>query len=208
MFIGEGQDWLGGEEQAWQVLSQSHPPEVCHKAKADFNELSGHYILPLFNSKIFISPGSRKIWGDSWKADLLLNKLPHYSRLSALWYLIEANNIPISGNLINPREVNGGLIFAQGSHMLPLDKIIENYKDNVREFVQRGAIFGGEQLNYGDASVRLFPFPRVPVIILIWKDDEEFPARADILFDSTCSRHLPTDIIWSTAMMSILVLLP
>ena len=207
MLIGEGQDWLGGEEQAWQMLSQSAFIDICRDAKVDFGESSGHYVLAMFNTKILISPESRKIWGDSRAADLLLNKLPHYSRLSALRYLIEAKNIPLSGNLVNPREVNGGMIFSQGSHMLPLDKIIEKYKDNVKAFVRRGITLGGEQLGYGDASVRLFPFPRVPVVILIWKQDEEFPARADILFDSTCSQHLPTDIIWSTAMMSILVLL-
>ena len=207
MLIGEGQDWLGGEEQAWQMLSQSAFIDVCRDAKADFDESSGHYALVMFNSKILISPGNRKIWGDSRAADLLLNKLPHYSRLSALRYLIEAKNIPLSGNLVNPREVNGGLIFSQGSHMLPLDKIVEKYKGNVKAFVQRGITLGGEQSDYGDASVRLFPFPRVPAVILIWKQDKEFPARADILFDSTCSQHLPTDIIWSTAMMSILVLL-
>jgi len=207
MLIGEGQDWPGGEEQAWEMLSQSAFIDVCRDAKADFDKSSGHYALAMFNSKILISPGSRKICGDSRVADLLLNKLPHYSRLSALRYLVEAKNIPLSGNLVNPREVNGGMIFSQGSHMLPLDKVIEKYKDNVEAFVRRGLTLGGEQLGYGDASVRLFPLPRVPVVILIWKQDEEFPARADILFDSTCSQHLPTDIIWSTAMMSILVLL-
>ena len=45
------------------------------------------------------------------------------------------------------------------------------------------------------------------MILLIWKEDDEFPARADMLFDSTCSEHLPTDIIWATAMISVLVML-
>ena len=207
MLIGTGQDWLDGEEQAWQRLSQLAYTNVCRNAKADFDEISGHYALPVFNAKVFISPGGRRIWGDSWIADLLLNELPNYSRLSALWYLLQARDIPLSGNLINPREVNGGLIFAQGSHMLPLDKIVERYGNDVQGLIQRGITLGGEQLDYGDASVRLFPFPRVPVVLLIWKDDGEFPARADILFDSTCSQHLPTDIIWSIAMMTILLVL-
>ena len=207
MLIGTGQDWLDGEEQAWQRLSQLAFTNVCRNAKAGFDEASGHYVLPVFNSNVFISPGGRRIWGDSWIADLLLNKLPHYSRLSALWYLLQAKDIPLSGNLVNPREVKGGLIFAQGSHMLPLDKVVEQYGNDVQRLIQRGITFGGEQLDYGDASVRLFPFPRVPVVLLIWKDDGEFPARADILFDSTCSQHLPTDIIWSIAMMSILLVL-
>jgi len=207
MLIGEGQDWLDGVEQAWKLLSSLSSEGVCLKAKADFDELAGHYILPLFNKKVYISPGERRIWGDSKLGDLVLNDLSHYSRLSTLWYLIQAKDIPLSGNLVSPREVNGGLIFAQGSHMLPLYRLVDKYGSDVERLVKKGVSLGGEQLNYGDASVRLFPFPRVPIVLLIWKHDEEFPARADILFDSTCSEHLPTDIIWSTAMMSIMVML-
>ena len=90
--------------------------------------------------------------------------------------------------------------------MLPLDRLVEKYSSNVESLIKIGISLGGEQMNLGDAAVRLFPFPRVPVALLIWKHDEEFPARADILFDSTCSEHLPTDIVWSTAMMSLLVM--
>ncbi|MFC1864958.1 DUF3786 domain-containing protein [Chloroflexota bacterium] len=207
MLIGEGQDWLDGVEQAWVILSSLSSEDVCRQAKVGFDELAGHYILSLFNEKIYISPEERRVWGDSELADLVLNELSHYSILAALWYLIQAKDIPFSGNLVSPREVNGGLIFALGSHVLPLNGLVEKYGSDVESLVKRGVALGGEQLNYGDASVRLFPFPRVPLVLLIWKRDEEFHARADILFDSTCSEHLPTDIIWSTAMMSILVML-
>jgi len=207
MFIGEGQEWLDGEEQAWEILAQSGAQDVCRRTKTDFDELAGHYILPLFNERVFVSPKEKKIRSDSWVADFVLNELPHYSRLAALWYLIQAKDIPLSGNLISPRELNGGLIFAQGAHVLPLDKMVERYGSNLDGFLQGGIMLGGEQLNYGDSSIMLFPFPRVPIVLLMWKDDEEFPARSDVLFDSTCSVHLPTDIAWSTAMMSILVML-
>jgi len=207
MFIGEGQDWLEGEERAWEILSSLSPEGVCLKAEVDFDEPAGHYILPLFNEKVYISPKERRLWSDSKLADLVLNDLSRYSRLSALWYLIQAKDTPLSGNLVSPREVNGGLIFAQGSHVLPLDKLVVKYGSDVERLVKRGVSLGGEQLNYGDASVRLSPFPRVQVVLLIWKHDDEFPARAEILFDSTCSEYLPTDIIWSTAMMSIMVML-
>ena len=81
------------------------------------------------------------------------------------------------------------------------------YGNDIKQFVKRGISLGGEQMNHGDASVKLFPFPRVPVVLIFWEYDKEFPSRADILFDSVCSKHLPTDIIWATAMMSILVML-
>jgi hypothetical protein len=43
--------------------------------------------------------------------------------------------------------------------------------------------------------------------VILWLADEEFPPRIDILFDSTCELQLPLDIIWSIAMMSLLMLL-
>ena len=207
MLVGEGQEWLDGEERAWRILSQFGSEDVCRRAQVDFDERAGHYILSSFNENVYIAPKQRRIWGDSWIAGLVLDELSHYSRLSALWYLVQAKDISPSGNLINPREVSGGMIFAQGSHVLPVDRLVERYGNDVDEFLCRALAIGGERLNYGDCSVRLFPFPRVPVALVVWKGDEEFPARANILFDSTCSVHLPTDIIWSTAMMSILVML-
>ncbi len=207
MLIGEEKDWLDGVEQAWEVLTSLSTEGVCRKTKADFDESAGYYILRLFNEKAYVSIKERRIWGDSKISDLILNELSHYSVLAVLWYLVQAKDINLSGNLINPREVNGGLIFTQGTHELPLNRLVEKYSNDIEQFVNRGISLGGEQMNYGDVSVRLFPFPRVPVVFIIWKHNKEFPAHAHILLDSTCREHLPTDIIWSTAMMSILSML-
>jgi len=68
-------------------------------------------------------------------------------------------------------------------------------------------VLGGTPAAYADAAVILFPLPKVPTTVLLWTQDDEFPARADLLFDATCSAHLPLDILWSVAMLSILPLL-
>jgi hypothetical protein len=49
--------------------------------------------------------------------------------------------------------------------------------------------------------------PRIPVTLILWLKDEEFHPRADLLLDSTCELQLPLDIIWSIAMMSVLVMM-
>nr|NIP92808.1 DUF3786 domain-containing protein [Akkermansiaceae bacterium] len=67
----------------------------------------------------------------------------------------------------------------------------------------RGLDLGGWALSFGDASVELLPLPRIPVSLILWKGDDEFPSRADLLFDSSCEMHLPLDIIWSAAMLSV-----
>ncbi len=206
MLIGEGQQWSQGEEQAWRELADLDPEDVCRRSQADFDAAEGHYILPLFSDRVFVSPREQRIQANSAIAGVLLNELPHYARVATLSYLLHARDIPPTGNLMNPREIKGVQIFSEGSHVLPLDRIVENYGSSVTAFLEKGLALGGEQLEYGDASLKLLPFPRIPVVIILWQGDEEFPARADILFDDTCSRHLPTDMLWSTAMMTILMM--
>jgi hypothetical protein len=205
MVIEKGQDWFSGEERAWDIITELDPGDVSHRTKAAFNELAGHYVLSVFNVEITISPKEKKICGDSQLAEVLLGTLRQYSRLSILWYLINSKDIPLSGNLIKPDDLSGGLIFGKGTHILPFNRISERFGKDSSGFLARGRELGGEQLGYTDVSLRLFPFPRVPVVILLWLADDEFPARASILFDTTCSEHLPTDVIWSTAMISVLL---
>lgn len=198
---------LTGENRAWNLLSGLDPEDVCSRAGAVFDKLSGLYILKSFLQDIFISPRNREMFGHSPLSDLLLNRLGRFSRLPILWYLINAKDIPLSGELRRPADMSGGQIYLKGSHVLPLNRIAEKYGTNVEGFLQRGRELGAEPLGYGDASLRLFPFPRVAAVILLWKNDDEFSSRADLLFDSTCELQLPADIIWATAMMSILTML-
>jgi hypothetical protein len=207
MYMGEERDWTYGEEQAWHRLALSVPTEVCRRTGACFDEHSGAYILNVFNASIAIHPGHREIRGTGDLCNMLLGKLSPYSCLSILWYLAQAQVISPSGNFINPRELAGGLIFGRGSHALPLDKLAVKYGGDTAAFLKKGISLGGECSDYGDASIKLYPFPRVPVLLVLWREDEEFPANAVLLLDATCPRYLPTDIIWATAMVSVLVML-
>ncbi|HWR58221.1 MAG TPA: DUF3786 domain-containing protein [Thermodesulfovibrionales bacterium] len=74
-------------------------------------------------------------------------------------------------------------------------------------FVRTGLEPGGVREKYGDISFRLFPFPRIAVDLILWTENDEFPARADLLFDSSVQYQIQTDVIWSIAMMSTAALL-
>lgn len=198
---------LAGEKQAWDILGRLSPEDVCIRAQVAFDSSSGLYVLKSFLQDILVSPKDREMFGRSAGADLLLSKLGYFSRLPILWYLINAKNIPLSGEIRRPSDLGSGQIYLQGSHVLPLDRIAQKYGSDIPGFLNRGRELGGETLDYGDASLRLFPFPRVPVAILLWGNDDEFASHSTLLFDSTCEIHLPADILWATAMLSISVML-
>lgn len=196
-----------GEDKAWSILRDLAPAEVCRNAMVGFDEAAGTYLLKSFGMDISLDPAKKRIFSDAAESGLLLERLGYFSQLSILWYMVSAMDIPLSGKLVQPMNLKGGNIFFRGTHVLPLDKLASRYSGDADAFLKRGRELDGIQLHYGDASVQLYPFPRIPVVIILWQEDEEFSPRTDILFDSTCEFHLALDILWSTAMKSLLIMI-
>ena len=197
-----------GEEKAWSIISTLDPGDVCERADVAYDPEAGLYRLDSFGMGFCVSPGEKRIFSDAPESDLLLVGLGDLFRLSALWYLIGAKNVPLSGRLVKPSGIKGGQRFFSGTYVLPLDKIEKKYGTDRDAFLRKGKEFGAEVPEYGAVSLRLFPFPRVSVAILLWLQDDEFPARADLLFDSSCEFHIEmSDILWAISIMSITVML-
>ncbi len=196
-----------GEKHGWECLAGYDIDKVCKKADVSFESGLQRYVLKSFGLNIFISTQDKSISCDKDSNDLLTHKLWEYVGLTYLWYLIKAEDIPLSGNLIRPDNLKGGHLFTKGTHVLPLKGLAEKYNDDIEGFFQRGEALNGEKVRYGDAAIKLFPLPRVPVTIIVWRGDDEFPPRADLLLDSTCELQVPVDILWSIAMMSVLIMM-
>ena len=198
---------FSGEENAWESLLRLDPVDVCIRGNVLFDKEASSYIVKSFGIDFSVSLLKREIESLSKKGELFTKRLAYFFNLSILSYLVNIKDIPSTGRLIKPENIRGGEFFFQGSHLLPLDKVAEKYRNDREGFITNGRELNGRILDYGDASFEFLPMPRIPVTLILWLADEEFPARTDILFDSTCEIQLPLDIIWSIAMMSILAFL-
>jgi hypothetical protein len=196
-----------GEERAWEILKGLDTSVVCKNASVIFDGKNGCYTLRSFCTDFYIYPEERVIKSNSLQGENIIQLYSYFFIHSCLWYLINAKDIPLTGKLIKPENIRGGALFFRGTHVLPLDRLAKRYGDYKEDFLKRGEEFFAEVLNYGDASLKLLPVPRIPVILILWVKDEEFPPRADLLLDSSCEIQLPLDIIWSIAMMSVLVMI-
>lgn len=194
-----------GEEKAWEILEGLNPADVCLRTKSAYE--NGNYVLNSFGLNFLISPDERHIKSTDIHGESILKKSGYFFNISALHYLVHAKNTPLSGKLVKPDNVKGGDIFFRGTHQLPLNAFAEKYGTDKTGFIQKSKSLNGKDVNYGDASIELLPLPRIPVTLILWLADKEFPARTDLLFDSSVEQHLPLDIIWSIAMFSILVML-
>jgi hypothetical protein len=198
---------LTGETNAWESLARLHHDDVCSRTNAAFDTSSGLYTVRSFGRDIFVSPRERKIFSDSPMIDTLLKRFGYFYNFSALCYLTMAKDTSATGRLIKPLNMKSGQLFFRGSHELPLDRMAQKFGNDMDGFLKRGEELCAKRLDYGDASLKLLPLPKVPVVLILWREDDEFPPRADLLFDSSAEIQLPIDVIWSIAMLSVVVML-
>lgn len=196
-----------GEDKAWEILKTLRPADVCKAASVAYDAASMNYRLTSFGMNFSVSMRDKKISSTAPGSVVLLGKLGYFFRLSVLWYLVSAKDIACTSRPVKLEHIKGGEIFTRGSHVLPLDSVANKYGKNREGFIEIGRNLGGEIMTFGDASLRLAPLPRIPVTLTLWLEDDEFPARLDLMFDSTCDIQLSTDVIWAIAMMSVLIML-
>lgn len=197
-----------GEAKAWETLVSLNPTHVCAGARAIHDASAGAYSIKAFGIDFTVSVKDRTISSDDPLAMLFLDRYKDFFRLALLWYMTSAKDIPSMERLIRPIDVKGGQRFSTGTHVLPLDHIEEKYARDKAGFIEQGLKFGADIAGFGDAALRLYPLPRVPVTMILWLRDEEYPARASLFFDSTVDYHISlSDIVWSVAMISTLVIL-
>lgn len=195
----------GGEDKGWEQLSGHIPEDVCKRGLVSFDLSSGVYTIKSFNMDFKFCAKDRTISCASTEGETFLRQLGDFYRLSSLWYLNAVKDIPLTGRLVLPQNLNGGELFFRGAHVLPLSRLAARYEAAKEEFFAAGInALGGAAAEYGDAAVVLYPFPKVPVTLILWLKDDEFPARVECLLDTSSEFHLPIDIIWMVSMMSIL----
>jgi Domain of unknown function (DUF3786) len=195
-----------GEAQAWERLAGCDPADVCLRGGVEYSPDVG-YSVPVFGFPILADPKTQAFTPSGPASEFVLSKTAYFARLSILHYLLGAQRLTPTGRLLAPAELKTGQFFLSGSHALPLEPVASRFASDPEEFLAQGARFRGEPRPYGDASVQLLPFPRVPIVLILWLEDDEFPARSSLLFDEICEPQLPADILWSVAMMCALAML-
>ncbi len=111
-------------------------------------------------------------------------------KLLSLLYLAGTDGAPPTGAWIAYRELPGGRFYEPVVKRYVEDPLARVYADDISALEPASAAYAGKPLDFGDAAFSFALFPGVLVAFIVWKADDEFPARARVLFDSGCAHHL------------------
>lgn len=164
------------------------PDGVVRRCMVEYENKQNSYKIKFLNEIYSVNLNEKKIKSVYDSVEVLDFDLC----LLILFYLVNAKQIEISGEYVT----KCGDIFFTGSHELPTAKLAEIFGTKPDMFLERGFKLGGKKLNLGDISFELFPFPRIPIVYVLWLGDEELDTNVSILFDETIEIHCTLDIIY------------
>ncbi len=112
-----------------------------------------------------------------------------------LHYLHAADGTAVADRWIGYRELPDGVFYSQAFQGYSGARLISAFGNDLARFKEAALRVGGEPLSFGDAAFMVRALPRVPLAIVYWLGDEEFPPHASVLFDASAGHYLSTDAL-------------
>jgi hypothetical protein len=114
-------------------------------------------------------------------------------RVLSLRYIKLSCGVPVSGEWIAYRDLPGGRFYAATLAPTVEQPLAQAYGGSRGDLGEAAREIGGEEATYGDESYIFYPFPRVPLLLVLHWGDDEFEPDSRVLFDRCCSHYMNTD---------------
>ena len=122
-------------------------------------------------------------------------EVPLRDKILILHYLTQAKGTPISNKAIAYKELPEGTNYFPTFSKRAIQPLVTHFGKEPHRLLDVARVLDGHKADYGDVSVTINAFSRVPITLILWRGDEEFPCEGNIIFDSTISDYLSTEDI-------------
>ena len=186
-------------------LSNKAPDIIAGFAGADIRREEGgssSLCLNFLNKEIHISwPDFEFSYNKSPDQEVPIQQqilLLHY--LDGAW---SSKGAPIKGEWISFQEVPDGRFYLDAFHRRAKDPLVQTFGEKpelLEKFAKES--FQAVSSDQGDVSVIVQALPLVPVALIVWAGDDEFPPEGNILFDRNVIEIISAeDIAWLSGMV-------
>jgi len=129
-------------------------------------------------------------------------EVPIQEQILILHYMLSPAVPFLSGNWVSYREIPGASFYYSAFVKRAIDPLKKVFGQNVKGLLRAGEILGAQSIDTGDAGYEFRLLPHVPVRLILWAGDDEFPAEANMVFAENIKEILsPEDIAWLAGML-------
>ena len=119
--------------------------------------------------------------------------LPPIHQAMILYYFYSSRGSSQPGKWISFSELADGQFYNAAFQGYTSKALLQHFGDNYEAFNQANHDLCGEKTSFGDGAYRYQILPKVALLLVHWKGDDEFPPSYKILFEDVVDYHLPTD---------------
>ena len=124
-----------------------------------------------------------------------------WEKTHLLHYVNTAGGRFLSHQPLSFKDIPDGRLYLPNFEKRVVSPLLARFGKRPEEVWEPAKTLGGSRAEPGDFSVTIPVFPRIPVTLVFWKEDEEFQARVSVLYDRTATSYLPTEDLVLTAQM-------
>ena len=179
----------------FKELAEKDSRDVCGRVPCRYDDKKKCYVISAWGDDYEIFPHERRMR----LLDNTAQKPDSLFCLFIIYYLLRSMGIKAIGQWISEKDLPGGPTFFRGPHEVPTRLISQRFGNDIDGFRDRCLVLHGTPLDMGDAAYRFDILPEIPVAVLYWAGDDEFPSEAKVLYDKGLSGQFPLDIVFSLA---------
>ena len=128
--------------------------------------------------------------------------VPIQEQILILHFMAAGTVSGLSGNWIAYREIPGAAFYFSAFTKRAVDPLKKVFGHNLSGFSKAAERLYGTPLEAGDSAFEFKIFPNVPLRLILWGGDDEFPPEASIIFDQSIGKIFPPeDIAWLSGML-------
>ncbi len=130
-------------------------------------------------------------------------EIPIQEQVLILHYLLGCPGSKFEGEWIAYQEIPDGRFYLDAFVRRAKEPMLKAFGERPELLVDLAErLYDAKPFDQGDCSVVVQAFPKVPVALVIWRGDEEFPPDGNILFDRSISEILSAeDVAWLAGMI-------
>jgi hypothetical protein len=187
--------------QHWEQLAKSDRRQTAGRAQCAYSPEGDSFSISMLNREYLADLTEKTVWFIGDGSDR--RPAGFIEQLCVLTYLCSARDVPLAQKLVSVERLDPGGFFFRGSHELPIRDLESVFGPDPDLVYTTGRSLDASRRTFGDASIDISVLPRIPMTLIIWRADEEFPARASVLFDQTASTQMPLDALYAVTSLAL-----
>ncbi|MBF0507898.1 MAG: DUF3786 domain-containing protein [Deltaproteobacteria bacterium] len=120
-----------------------------------------------------------------------------------LHYLNAPQGRPPKGKLITFREVPAGEFYYSAFEKRAKVPLLSTFGQTPEKLLNLAPVLGGAPVEHSGVAVQINVLPYVPVTLVIWPGDEEFPPDGNVLFDENITSFFQAEDVAVIAGLAI-----